>query len=61
MTALRLEARPSRPAGDAPAFVAHDPAFAQVFASVKDDFDPTTPAARKAWKARNARLAHATA
>jgi peroxiredoxin len=34
----------------------------EVFAATKDDFDPTTPAARRAWAAaRNARLAGATA
>ena len=34
----------------------------EVFARIKDDFDPTTPAARKAWAAaRNASAAGATA
>jgi peroxiredoxin len=34
----------------------------EVFAATKDDFDPTTPAARKAWAAaRNASAAGATA
>jgi peroxiredoxin len=33
----------------------------ELFEAIKDDFDPTTASARKAWAARNAQAAHATA